>query len=160
MPRSPKVTPFDPIDVAATGKLDSSLNNLVGYVMRRVQMKITQHLNGQLEGHGIRPAQFTALSVIEQSPGLMQTDLAKALAIEPPQAVLMVNKLEERGLAMRVRSLPDKRAYGLFLSKAGEQMLKQLTAIVIQSDIDATATLSSEERDQLLVLLNKLYHDQ
>lgn len=159
MPRAPKAKPQDNIENALPEKLDSSLNNLVGYVMRRVQMKITQHLNMRLEEHDIRPAQFTALSVIEKTPGLMQTDLARALGIEPPQAVLMINKLEERGLATRVRSLPDKRAYGLFLSKAGEQLLTRLRDVVIQSDIEATATLSSVEREQMLLLLNKLYQD-
>ena len=141
-------------------KLDSSLNNLVGYVMRRVQMKITQDLSNSLEEHDIRPVQFTALTIIDQSPGLMQADLAKALAIEPPQAVLMVNKLEARSLAMRVRSNPDKRSYGLFLSKAGEQLLKKLREVAMQSDINATAALTSDEREMLLTLLNKLYIEQ
>jgi DNA-binding MarR family transcriptional regulator len=155
MPRKAK-TQAPPAEPAT---LDSTLGNLVGYVMRRVQLKISQHLTTRLESHAIRPAQFTALSIIEQSPGLMQADLAKALAIEPPQAVLMVNKLEERGLAMRVRSNPDKRSYGLFLSKAGEQLLKTLKEVVVQSDLDATAALSAEEREQLLTLLNRLYRE-
>lgn len=141
---------------AATA-LDSSLHNLVGYVLRRAQMKLFQHLATRLEAHDIRPAQFTALTIIEQSPGLMQAELARALAIEPPQAVLMVNKLEERGLAMRIRSNPDKRSYGLFLSKAGELLLKQLKEVVRQSDMDSTSALSAEEREQLLFLLGKLY---
>ncbi|MBC9251694.1 MarR family transcriptional regulator [Pseudomonas alcaligenes] len=153
MPRKPKPLPAPP----ATEPLDSALNNLVGYVMRRVQMTLTQHLSQRLEEHDIRPAQFTALSIIEQSPGLMQADLAKALAIEPPQAVLMINKLESRGLAMRIRSNPDKRSYGLFLSKSGEQLLRQLKEIAAQSDLDSTAALAPEEREQLLALLHKLY---
>lgn len=153
MPRNPKALPLQDLPEP----LDSSLNNLVGYVMRRVQMKITQDLTNALEEHDIRPAQFTALTIIEQAPGLMQADLAKALAIEPPQAVLMVNKLETRSLAMRVRSNPDKRSYGLFLSKTGEQLLKQLREVVVQSDMESTSALTGEERKQLLSLLNKLY---
>ncbi|WDY55765.1 MarR family winged helix-turn-helix transcriptional regulator [Pseudomonas sp. PSKL.D1] len=155
MPRKPKESVAQPMQEP----LDSLLNNLVGYVMRRAQMKITQHLTNRLEEHDIRPAQFTALSIIEQSPGLMQADLAKALAIEPPQTVLMINKLESRGLAMRVRSNPDKRSYGLFLSKAGEQLLAQLKDLAAQSDLESTAALSDSEREQLLTLLHKLYRD-
>ncbi|MDF0729505.1 MarR family transcriptional regulator [Pseudomonas entomophila] len=153
MPRKPKATsPAAPQEV-----LDGALDNLVGYVMRRAQMKITQDLTQRLQVHDIRPAQFTALNIIERSPGLMQAELAKALAVEPPQAVLMVNKLEARGLAMRVRSNPDKRSYGLFLSKAGEQLLSQLRELAAQSDLDSTAVLSAEEREHLLALLHKLY---
>ena len=153
MPRQPKATP--PQDQPE--KLARALSNLVGYVMRRVQMQLTQHLGSRLEEHDIRPAQFTALTIIEQSPGLMQAELARALAIEPPQAVLMINKLEERGLAMRVRSNPDKRSYGLFLSKAGEVLLKQLKEVVQLSDLESTSALNAAEREQLLSLLGKLY---
>jgi len=140
--------------------LDSSLHNLVGYVLRRAQLKFFGNLTTRLEAHDIRPAQFTALSIIEQSPGLMQAELARALAIEPPQAVLLINKLEERGLAMRVRSNPDKRSYGLFLSKAGELLLKQLKDVVQQSDLESSSALSADEREQLLALLGKLYRSE
>ena len=146
-----------PPAAATPSDLDSSLHNLVGYVLRRAQMKLFQHLAARLETYDLRPAQFTALTIIEQAPGLMQADLARALAIEPPQAVLMVNKLEERGLAMRIRSNPDKRSYGLFLSKAGELLLKELNEVARQSDLDSTSALSDEEREQLLLLLGKLY---
>jgi DNA-binding MarR family transcriptional regulator len=142
------------------GALDGALDQHVGYLLRRVQLHVFQQLANQLEAFDLRPAQFTALTIIEQNPGLMQADLSRALAIEPPQAVLMVNKLEQLGLAVRVRCHPDKRSYGLFLSKAGEIQLKQLKAIAMASDQAATAALSSQEREQLLYLLDKLYRGQ
>jgi len=87
----------------------------------------------------------------------MQADLAKALAIEPPQVVPLLNKLESRALAVRVRCKPDKRSYGIFLSKTGETLLKELQQIAVQSDLDSTAALSDGERTQLLQLLKKVY---
>lgn len=137
--------------------LDQALESYLGYVLRRAQMKVFQHLSARLEPFDLRPAQFTALMIIEQHPGLMQADLARALAIEPPQAVVLVNKLEQLGLAMRVRCKPDKRSYGLFLSKAGEIQLKKLKEIARQSDVDSTRSLDKQEREQLLALLHKLY---
>ncbi|WP_122221607.1 MarR family winged helix-turn-helix transcriptional regulator, partial [Pseudomonas syringae group genomosp. 3] len=107
--------------------------------------------------HDLRPAQFSALAIIEQNPGLMQADLAKALAIEPPQVVPLLNKLEERALAVRVRCKPDKRSYGIFLSKTGETLLRQLKQIAVDSDLDATAALNQQERQDLLRLLKKVY---
>lgn len=62
----------------------------------------------------------------------MQTDLARALAIEPPQVVPLLNKLESRALAVRVRCKPDKRSYGIFLSKTGETLLKALKEIAVR----------------------------
>ncbi|MNM64904.1 Transcriptional regulator SlyA [compost metagenome] len=89
----------------------------------------------------------------------MQADLAKALTIEPPQVVPLLNKLEERALAVRIRCKPDKRSYGIFLSKNGETLLKELKQIAADSDLEATAALNENERAELLRLLKKVYQD-
>ena len=60
---------------------------------------------------------------------------------------------------MLFRSKPDKRSYGIFLSKTGEALLKELKAIAAQSDIDATSALDSAEREELLRLLKKVYQN-
>ncbi|HEN8799026.1 MarR family transcriptional regulator [Pseudomonas sp. CM25] len=156
MARSARTT-----DTAATPATpaEAVLEDLLGYALRRAQLKLFQHLIGRLSAHDLRPAQFSALAVIEQNPGLMQADLARALAIEPPQVVPLLNKLEERALAVRVRCKPDKRSYGIFLSKAGEALLKELKQIASDSDREATAALDDEERGQLLRLLTKIYQE-
>ncbi|QXW42776.1 MarR family winged helix-turn-helix transcriptional regulator [Pseudomonas amygdali] len=136
---------------------DSALDDLIGYAMRRAQLKLFQNLIGRLSAHDLRPAQFSALAIIEQNPGLMQADLAKALAIEPPQVVPLLNKLEERALAVRVRCKPDKRSYGIFLSKSGETLLRELKQIAADSDLDSTSALDNQERQDLLRLLKKVY---
>ncbi|AAO56438.1 MarR family transcriptional regulator [Pseudomonas syringae pv. tomato] len=136
---------------------DSALDDLIGYAMRRAQLKLFQNLIGRLSAHDLRPAQFSALAIIEQTPGLMQADLAKALAIEPPQVVPLLNKLEERALAVRVRCKPDKRSYGIFLSKTGETLLRELKQIAVDSDLDSTSALDNQERNDLLRLLKKVY---
>ncbi|MBV7563504.1 MarR family transcriptional regulator [Pseudomonas sp. sia0905] len=135
---------------------DSWLDTLVGYALRRAQLKVFQHLVGNLAEHDLRPAQFTAMVIIDNEPGLMQADLARQLAIEPPQLVPLLNKLESRGLAQRVRGVQDKRAYGVFLTKAGIALLGKLKAIAVASDEAATAALDEDERAQLRRLLHKV----
>ncbi|MDN4544571.1 MULTISPECIES: MarR family transcriptional regulator [unclassified Pseudomonas] len=148
-----------PVDAQTQAPLDSALDDLIGYAMRRAQLKLFQNLIGRLSAHDLRPAQFSALAIIDQNPGLMQADLARALAIEPPQVVPLLNKLESRALAVRVRCKPDKRSYGIFLSKTGETLLKELKQIAAQSDFDSTSALTGGEREELLRLLKKVYQD-
>ncbi|MCY1492299.1 Transcriptional regulator SlyA [compost metagenome] len=147
------------IDTSPETVLDTSLDELIGYAMRRAQLKVFQHLVNKLSAHDLRPAQFSAMAIIDQNPGLMQADLARALAIEPPQLVPLLNKLESRALAVRVRCKPDKRSYGIFLSKSGEQLLKELKQVAMESDIESTGALSDDERDTLLKLLRKVYRE-
>lgn len=140
-----------------TAPATAELDDLLGYALRRAQIQVFQHFVEQLSEFGLRPAQFSALAIIHKNPGPTQTELARALAIEPPQVVPMVNKLEEMGLALRIRSKVDKRSYGLYLSKAGEQLLKKLKNVAAQSDTASTSNLSAKERGQLLDLLRKIY---
>ncbi|MBC3948619.1 MarR family winged helix-turn-helix transcriptional regulator [Pseudomonas folii] len=147
------------LEAASTQAGDSEivLDELIGYALRRAQIQVFQHLVEQLAEHDLRPAQFSALAIIGQNDGPTQTDLARKLAIDPPQVVPMLNKLEALGLALRVRSKVDKRSYGLYLSKAGETLLKHLKQVAAQSDVAATGNLTPQERAQLLGLLQKIY---
>ncbi|GGO86967.1 hydroxycinnamic acid degradation regulator [Marinobacterium nitratireducens] len=133
------------------------LDELIGYALKRAHVHMNRKLVARLGQHDLRPAQFAALVMIEQAPGLTQVDLGSQLSIDPPQVVTLVNKLEKMGLALRIRSKPDRRAYGIYLSKSGEQLLKQLKTDAREVDIDGTASLDEGERAQLLALLKKLY---
>lgn len=133
------------------------LDDLVGYALRRAQIQVFQHFVEQLAAYDLRPAQFSALAIIHDAPGITQAELARGLAIEPPQAVPLLNKLEAMGLAARIRSKADKRSYGLYLSKAGETLLGELQEVAARSDAAATANLNDSERAQLLGLLRKVY---
>jgi DNA-binding MarR family transcriptional regulator len=137
----------------------SGLDELIGYALRRAQMQVFQRLVESLAPYDLRPAQFSALAIIAQSDGPTQAELAKALNIEPPQVVPLLNKLEEAGLALRIRNKTDKRSYGLYLSKPGERMLEILYAIAAQSDRAATDKLDDDERQQLIMLLRKVYRE-
>lgn len=155
MPQQPKQAPTgEPV-----APLDRALDGLIGYVLSRVQIKMFQNLANNFAEFDIRPTQFSALFIIHQNPGLMQAELARTLAIDPPQAVVMINKLEQQGLALRIRCKADKRSHGLFLSKSGEVLLKKLEAIAAQSDLESTSALSADECSQLLTILGKLYRN-
>lgn len=133
----------------------SGLDTLLGYALRLTQMKVFQRLVDSLAPYDLRPAQFSALAIIGRHPGSTQAELAKALNIEPPQMVPLLNKLEGSDLAVRVRNKVDKRSYGLYLSKRGERLLSTLYEVAEKSDREATPGLNDVERRQLVLLLSK-----
>lgn len=135
------------------------LENLLGYALRRAQLLVFQGVVEAFAPYDLRPAQFTALAIMEQHPGIRQTELARALAIEPPQAVLLLNRLEEKGLALRIRSQTDRRSYGVYLSKQGETLVQELKEVAQKSDQKSSKALNEQERQVLLELLKKLCGD-
>lgn len=141
---------------ADTPATDSVLDSIVGHELSRARLKLADRVKEALSVFGVTPAQFSTLTTIEQAPGLRQTDLARALDIEPPRMVVLLNRLEEQGLVARVRSQTDKRAYGVHLTRKAEQQLPELKATVLHCDRSSTAMLTAEERAQLITLLKKI----
>jgi DNA-binding MarR family transcriptional regulator len=104
------------------GVLDTSL----GYVIRRAQLRVFQEFNHFFEALDIKPAQFSALEVIHNNPGLRQTSLARALNIQRTNMVGMLDILQQRGLIERKPSTSDLRAHALHLTNKGEKLLDHL----------------------------------
>ena len=90
--------------------MDSALNDLIGYAMRRAQLKLFQNLISRLSAHDLRPAQFSALAIINQNPGLMQADLAPVLAkfkLESIEDLHLALALGDLGPSQVTRCLHD-----------------------------------------------------
>ncbi|MBZ9557794.1 MULTISPECIES: MarR family winged helix-turn-helix transcriptional regulator [unclassified Modicisalibacter] len=146
------------VEESSTDPVDGLiLEERLGYALRRAQLKVFKHFDEVMRGHGIRPAQFSAMVIVEGYPGVTQSSLAQTLAIDPPRVVNVVNSLEEKGLAMRVRCKRDRRSHGIFLTKQGESLVNRLKELSAQSDRESTHRLSEIERRQLLTLLRKIY---
>lgn len=102
------------------------LQDSVGYLVRRAQIAIFQRFFEQFAAAGVRPAQYSALTVIEHNPGLSQTRLADALGIKKTNLVAMIDELEKRGLARRMPTERDRRFYALFLTPKGNALMARL----------------------------------
>ncbi|MCK2043135.1 MarR family winged helix-turn-helix transcriptional regulator [Chromohalobacter sp. TMW 2.2308] len=152
---SPEQTPLE--EAYPTTVEGLVLEERLGYALRRAQLKVFKHFDEAMREHDIRPAQFSSLVVIEGYPGVTQSNLAQTLSIDPPRVVSLINSLEERGLALRVRCKRDRRSHGIFLTKTGEALVDRLKGLAEQSDLEATQSLSEIERRQLLTLLRKVY---
>ena len=145
-----------PANVEMQAPLDSALDDLIGYAMRRAQLKLFQNLIGRLSAHDLRPAQFSALAIIDQNPGLTQAELGRALAIKRANLVGMLNELERRKLARRVASPSDRRSHALHLTGSGRQMLARFHRLALEHEKRATRTLDPNEKRLLLELLGRV----
>lgn len=133
------------------------LDDIVGYRLRRAQVLVYQDYVRTVGSMDIRPAQFAALTIIGANPGLSQTTLATTMGIDRSGAVILIDALEEKGLAARVPSPVDRRTYAIMLSDKGQTTLTRLKQLVMEHDNHITSCLSPDERTQLNNLLLRLY---
>src|SRR6476469_9309142 len=87
------------------------LNQRIGYALRRAQLAVFNDFFDAFSEMDIKPAQYSALTIIENNPGLPQGRVAEALGIQKTNFVVMIAGFERRGLVMREPSKQDRRIY-------------------------------------------------
>lgn len=142
----------------AVEQIDTSyLEGLVGYNTRRATLVIIDHFLQHMAVYGLRPVDFSVLSLIAHNPGITSRQLCSSLSIQPPNLVGMINQLQKRALITRRPHPHDGRAMGLHLTPEGRKMMKQAEVTASELEDAATARLSAVERKALIQLLKKIY---
>lgn len=132
------------------------LDSLMGYAVRRAQIRMYETFIAALEPWHITPPRFSALVIVSLNPGLKLTQLAKIMGIARSGAVILVDALEEMGYVLRMPVPEDRRAFSLQLTDKGRADLAEITQAVEAQDGQATAGLSLGEQHTLHALLHKL----
>lgn len=142
----------------AVDEVDTSyLETLIGYNARRAALSVIGLFLERMAVYGLRPVDFSVLSLITHNPGITSRQLCATLNILPPNLVGMINGLAKRGLIDRQPHPRDRRAVGLHLTAEGEAVMRQAEATASELENQATARLTAHERQTLIRLLRKVY---
>lgn len=145
-------------DAMATDAIDTSfLETLIGYNARRAALTIIGTFMERMAVFGVRPVDFSVLSIIAHNPGITSRQLCASLGLLPPNLVIILNQLEQRDLLVRQPHPHDGRAIALSLSLQGAAMMAEAEATAYQLEIDATGALTDAQRTTLKKLLKLVY---
>lgn len=133
------------------------LETLVGYNARRAALAVISVFLRRMAPYGLRPVDFSVLTVIAHNPGVTSRQICAALDILPPNLVGMVKALHKRGLVTRKPHPGDRRAQGLHLTAAGRRLHARAMVTATELEAEATTALSAEEVGMLIGLLRKVY---
>jgi DNA-binding MarR family transcriptional regulator len=136
--------------------VETTLRAFTGYNMKRAFIVMQADVIRALEPFGLRMVTYSSLCMIGDNPGLSQSQLAGALAIERPNLVVIVDELERRGLISRDRVPTDRRTYALRLTDEGARLLAQASEAVRAHDAKMTAGVTPEEAEVLIAALRKI----
>ncbi|MEZ5662169.1 MAG: MarR family winged helix-turn-helix transcriptional regulator [Burkholderiaceae bacterium] len=143
---------------SAPETIDTSyLETLLGYNARRAALAVISVFLQRMAPYGLRPVDFSVLSVIAHNPGVNSRQICAALDILPPNLVGMIKSLEKRGLIERKPHPTDRRAQGLHLTPAGQQLMTEAEATASDLESNVARRLSASEQQTLIRLLRKVY---
>jgi DNA-binding MarR family transcriptional regulator len=100
------------------------------------------------------------LSHLATSEGQSQQALSVALGIHRSAVVALVDDLEHHGLAERRRNPVDRRAYTLYLTPDGRDLLTDLERVAEEREAELLTALDASQRSQLLSLLQRVAESQ
>lgn len=119
------------------------------YVMIRL---FTKTLNDSISSYGLYSSEWTVLNYLIHHDGLLQTDIATALEIEPAAISKTLGKMEKKGLITKSFQ-QDKREKYISLTPAAKELFPTLAAAVRDHRERA---LSSIPQDQLQSMLKTI----
>ncbi|HTX71014.1 MAG TPA: MarR family transcriptional regulator [Thermoleophilia bacterium] len=112
---------------------------------------INREVSSELLQLDLSMGQFKAMATVTMFGAQPVGELARRLGISEPAASLLVGKLEERGLADRVRDEQDRRRILVTATAAGDELAARLRQGKEEQIDQWLAELTDEELDGLLL---------
>lgn len=150
---APTRTTQNGVDVVDTSYLES----LLGYNARRAALTVIEVFLEAMAPYELRPVDFSVLSLVAHNPGITSRQLCTTLGILPPNLVGLVNGLEKRELIVRQPHPRDGRAMALYLTAAGEKLVRDAEKTAAELEAGVAARLTPAELKTLIKLLQKIY---
>lgn len=97
------------------------------------------------------------LRLMVEDAGINPTHLSHMQNVKKNTISALISGLEEQGLVERSVDPVDKRGYIIRITPSGRELVKSTAPGRFEFMNHAVASLTSEEKDHLLVLLNKLH---
>ena len=140
------------------GHLDHSrLQSLLGYRLAQASIPTDNIFKNRIAGvHAVNKLEFSILTLLMSNPDVTPKRLAVALNIPGSNLTLILDRLEQRGLLVRVRSANDRRVQHIQLTPDGERFVAQLQVSANSMEAELLKHLSKAEQAMLFELLGKL----
>ena len=132
-------------------------NDKPGHLVRRFQQIAVAVFHAEVEaaGYDLTPVQYAALTSIAAQPDIDQVTLAGAIAYDRTTITGVVDRLVQKGLAVRKPSKTDRRARALHITDEGRRILSEIEPVVEAAQQIMLRGLTADEARTLMRLLRK-----
>lgn len=136
------------------GSVDS-LYKRPGFLLRRahqISVSLFMHESADI---GATTTQYGVLVILRHCEGLDQIGLSKKVGLDRSTTGLVVKKLADDGLVVRVADPNDRRRKVIVLTAKGERHLERLREPAARAQDIALSAFTPDEATQFLSLLGK-----
>lgn len=138
-------------------RLEDVIYFLIDKTMRMSRIYSQQKMNSL--GFDVTIEQWVVIRAIHENPGINQRELSQSIFKDPPTLTRMLDLLGKKELVERIRSEEDRRAFSLFLTLQGQQLIAKLTPVIKEIRKEGLVGVSQEDLEAAKRLLNTIYQN-
>ena len=135
------------------------LTESLGFALVKARNLITSEMDAALKDLGITSPQMGVLLSIRDGSATTPFELSKLLGIDTGLMTRLLDKLEDKGLVARSRSVEDRRVVNLALTQEGEAIVMQIPRIAPKVLNARLRKFTKAEFEELGRLLRKFTGD-
>lgn len=128
----------------------------LGYKVKLVSQLMYRDFLERLEPYGLTPFHYLVLCCLWEEDGLSTSGIADKLKQLGATLTGVVDRMEDRNLVYRERSLEDRRIVRIWLTQEGKQLMHVLPPIGAQTIKKATEGIPDAEQEAILKLLDRI----
>lgn len=126
-----------------------------GFLLRRAHQITVSLFMDLAADQGVTTTQYGVLVILRAFEGLDQIGLSKKVGLDRSTTGLVIKKLEQDGLVVRIEDPEDRRRKIIVLTAKGERKLEALRPAAAEAQKIALSAFTEEETEQFLYLLSK-----
>ena len=121
-------------------------------VIRAVDLR-SKHLSKHV---GLTGPQLLVMQNIQERPGIMVREIADSINLSPATITNILDRLEARDLATRIRSTQDKRKVGVFLTERGKAAVVDAPRPLQEHFVERFSQLKEWEQSQMVATVQRI----
>jgi DNA-binding MarR family transcriptional regulator len=133
------------------------IRNIVGFHIRLAYGAVYRQFTESFAHLDLTQKQVSVLWLVDDHPGIAQTDLARRIRMDRATTMAIINRLQSRGYLVRGKCQTDGRKQTLNLTDAGRKTLKIAKSAIRQNEHWLKSRFTKRETAKLIELLTRIH---
>jgi DNA-binding MarR family transcriptional regulator len=133
------------------------IKEILGFHIRLAYGSVYRHFMETFTDLELTQKQVSVLWLVDDHPGIAQTDLAQRLRMDRATTMAIINRLQARHFLRRDKSPTDGRKQALFLEPVGHEILATAKEAIRAHENWLKARFTSKEVSQLVEMLSRIH---
>ena len=135
------------------------MKNSLHYLLMANHLELQKQLFASVKDTGLTLGQPKILDYLKDHNGVVQKDIAYTCHIEPASISSILNGMEKKGLITRKMCTENRRAFYIFLTDKGEELMHRVDTEFRKIDKNCLSGFTDKEKETLNEFLERIYNN-